>query len=140
MPEVPLDRADLAKDPAASVRMPGAEELLHVGNVRRMTIDGQQRAFDGRIFGVMVPSAELIAHYDRELLALGWQRERATGLSTVELELRSWCKPKLWFRLGIADKERAFDPALYRGRDFVTVFDARLVGVDPKSECPGREP
>lgn len=138
--DVPLERVDLVEDPAAGLRMPAADELAHVGDERRTTIDGPQRPFEGRIFGTMATAEEVFAFYDRELTSVGWQRRLALGLSTVELDLRSWCKPKVWFRLAIKDKERAFQPGFYRGRDYTTVYEATLIGTDPTSPCPGRTP
>lgn len=136
----PLERRDLERDVASNLRMSGADELAHVGDERRTTIEGAQRPFEGRIFGTMATAEEVFAFYGRELMALGWQRQQAVGRSTVELDLRSWCKPKIWFRLAIVDRARAFQPAFYRGRDYTTVFDATLIGTDPKSACPGQTP
>lgn len=56
--------------------------------------------------------------------------------STVELENREYCTPKAVFRLAIKDKDRAFQPAFYRGQNYTTVFDASVIGIDPGPPCP----
>jgi hypothetical protein len=133
----PLERSDLEADPASRIRMPGADVLTHVADERHTSIEGPQPPFEGFIFGTMSSRDAVYAFYEAELARLGWKREpRVLGRSTVELDLREYCKPKVFFRLAIKDKARAFRPEFYGGRDYVTVFDARLVGVDPTGKCP----
>ena len=36
----------------------------------------------------------------------------------------------------IDDKNRAFQPSLYKGKDYLTVFDATLLAADPHTACP----
>lgn len=117
--------------------MPGADELAHVGDERHNSIEGPQPPFEGFIFGTLSSRDTVYTFYEGELARLGWKREpRVLGMSTVELEVREYCMPRVVFRLAIKDKARAFQPDFYRGRDYVTVFDARLIGVDPTGKCP----
>ncbi len=132
-----LERPDLEADPAYLLRMPGADELARVGGDRELTLDGPQTPFAGHIFGTTATSAEVYAFYERELARLGWKREPyVLGRSSVELENREYCTPKALFRLAIKDKDRAFQPAFYRGQTYTTVFDARLEGIEPGPPCP----
>lgn len=124
----PLERSDLAKDPAVALRMPGADQLGHVAGDRMKTLDGEQQAFEGYIFGTAASIVDVFDFYGRELARLAWKPNGSmVGASGVELDLRWWCTSKVAFRLGIKDKARAFQPAFYRGKDYATVFDARLL-------------
>ncbi len=53
-----------------------------------------------------------------------------------EIEAWWWCKPKAIFRVGIEDNRRAFDPSIYKGKDYVTVFEAGLVANPNVITCP----
>ena len=132
------ERSVLLAEPAATLRMAGAEELAKVGDERRMTIEGPISAFEGAIFGSQASALEVFAFYDRELRRLGWVQDRFVIRSTVELDAWGWCKPRLLFRLAIKDRERAFEPRFYQGRTYATVFDARIRGRDPDAPCPNR--
>ncbi len=131
-----VERRDLVADPAWKLRMPGSEELAHFADERRMTIDGPVAPYDGFAFGTQARDLEVFAFYDGELRRMGWQQEYLISAATTELRVWAWCKPRLLFRLGIEDQERAFRPEFYRGRSYVTVFDARLQGRDPDAPCP----
>ena len=123
-----LERSDLVKDPAVALRMPGADQLGHVGGERIKTLDGEQQAFEGYIFGTAASTDEVFVFYTQELARLAWKPNGSmVGASGVELDLRWWCTSKVAFRLGIKDKARAFQPAFYRGKDYATVFDATLL-------------
>ncbi len=115
------------KVPAVALRVPGTDQLGHVGRDRMNTLDGEQPAFEGYILGTAASTEEVFAFYSQELVRLGWKPDSSGGLSTVELEVRWWCTPKAGFRLGIEDKARAFQPAFYKGKDYATVFDASLL-------------
>lgn len=134
------DIAELQADPSYALSMPGADLLATVGDRQINTITGAQPAFAGHIFGTLVPSAEVYGWYEAELSRLGWQKDRALGRSTVELENREYCRAGSGarFRLAIKDRDRAFSEDLYKGRDYVTVFDARLTAVPVNSRCPFR--
>ena len=128
------------KNPAVALRMPGADQLGHVGGERIRTLDGEQQPFEGYIFGTAASSDEVFAFYTQELVRLGWKPDSSGGLSTVELEVRWWCTPKAGFRLAIEDKVRAFEPAFYKGRDYATVFDATVIAYGEISACPYLRP
>ncbi|OGO73525.1 MAG: hypothetical protein A3G84_07310 [Chloroflexi bacterium RIFCSPLOWO2_12_FULL_71_12] len=132
------DLAELQADPGYALVMPGADLLATVGDRRISTITGPQPAFAGHIFGTFASSDEVYAWYEAELSRLGWSKDRAFGRSTVELENREYCRPGSGarFRLAIKDKDRAFREELYKGRDYVTVFDARLMAVPMNAPCP----
>ncbi|HYR94983.1 MAG TPA: hypothetical protein VEP48_12345 [Methylomirabilota bacterium] len=133
----PLDHAALRSDPAFAIRMPGADELAEVGSDAQAGIDGSFAAFAGRVFGTMSPSSEVYRFYERELGRLGWYIDPPPySMSTVEIENRSYCEKKVWFRLAINDKSKAFQPSFYNGRDYVTVFNATLIAVDAGAPCP----
>ncbi len=134
-----LERSDLVKDPAVALRMPGADQLGHVGGERIKTLDGEQPPFEGYIFGTAASTEEVLAFYTQELARLGWKPNVSAGLSTVELDVRWWCSPKVTFRLGIKDKARAFEAAFYRGKDYATVFDATLLPYGGAT-CPRPSP
>lgn len=128
---------DLRADPAYALRMPGADELSQVGAGASSGIEGGSPAFAGQIFGTMATSDEVYAFYDRELGRLGWRIDTPPyASSTVELANKLYCKSKTSFRLAIKDKDRAFQPSFYKGRVYVTVFDARLRAVSPSQQCP----
>ncbi len=131
-----VERRVLVGDPAWKLRMPGSEELAHFSDERRMTLDGPVDAYDGFAFGTQASDLEVFAFYDGELRRMGWRQERLIYAATTELRVWAWCKPPMLFRVGIEDQERAFRPEFYRGRSYVTVFDARLQGWDPDAPCP----
>ena len=132
-----LDLAVLQADPAFALRMPGSDELAEVGTEQEFGIEGRTSAFAGHISGTVATSADVYAFYERELARLGWRPDTPPfSSSSVELENRLYCKTKASFRLAIKDKNRAFQPAFYRGNSYTTVFDARLIAVDPKTACP----
>jgi hypothetical protein len=135
----PLERADLEADPAFALQMPGADELAHVGGDRRFEFGGafEQQPFAGHIYGATATSADVYSYYESELERLGWLKQSPPyPRSSAELENRLYCKTGLGFRLAIKNKDTAFQAAFYRGREYTTVFDARLHPNDPKSPCP----
>jgi hypothetical protein len=98
---------------------------------------GSHPAFAGHIFGTRRASADVYAFYDRELASLGWHIDRPPyAMSTVELANKLYCKSRASLRLAIEDKARAYQPSLYQGKAYATVFDARLIAVDPSQACP----
>jgi hypothetical protein len=132
-----LTYADLKADPAFALRMADSDVLLETGSEAERGIDGSTEAFAGHVFGTSATSAEVYTFYERELARLGWRPERGPySRSGVELENRDYCKSGATFRLAIKDKNRAFQPSLYKGKDYVTVFDAALLGTDPRQQCP----
>jgi len=131
-----LDLAVLQADPAFALRMPGSDELAEVGTEQEFGIEGRTSAFAGHISGTVATSADVYAFFDRELGRLGWRLDTPPfSRSTAEIENRLYCKRKASFRLAIKDSS-AFQAAFYRGKSYTTVFDARLIAVDPKTACP----
>ena len=137
MPPKTPDHADLVADPAFALRPPDSDQLLEVGDDAFHGIDGSYDAFAGHVFGTTMSSADVYAWYERELARLGWRTEPPPyARSTTEIENRLYCRSGATFRLAIEDKTRAFQPALYKGKDYTTVFDATLMAADPRSACP----
>lgn len=135
-PKTP-DHADLVADPAFALRPPDSDQLLEVGDNAFQGIDGGYAAFAGHVFGTTMSSAEVYAWYERELARLGWRIQPPPySRGSAEIENRLYCRPGASFRLAIDDKTRAFQPALYKGKDYTTVFDATLIAADPRSACP----
>lgn len=130
------ERSELASEPAAALRFPEAEELAHVANEARSTIEGPFAAFDGRIYGSQATQEDIFAFYERELANLGWQRDEfAVFTSSGELDSWGWCKPSMIFRLAIK-KPGNFREEFYRGKEFVTVFEGVLIGREAEKACP----
>ncbi len=48
------------------------------------------------------------------------------GIATTEVEGWSWCRPRAWIRLA-TKKPNAFNPSLYNGKTYATVFDATII-------------
>lgn len=133
------DRSELLKDPAAKVRMAGSDELGHFSREREFTIEGQMEAFDAYVFGIAASEQEVISFYDQQLRALGWTRDDlAVFPGSTDLKARGWCKPRMAYRLAIVDQARAFPSSFYRGKTYVTVYDAGLHGRPPEAKCGGR--
>ena len=131
-----VGRAELARDDAHQIRMPGAVELAHVGNGRRSTIEGEQEPFDGFIFGTQSSAEDVRAYYSREVARLGWRPDDyQVFAATTEMGAWGWCKPAMRARLSIV-RPTTYGETLYGGRTFATTFDARLIGRDPQVKCP----
>jgi hypothetical protein len=133
----PFTHADLLADPAFALRLPASDQLLEVGSDASSGIDGSVAAFAGHIFGAAATSADVYVFYERELARLGWLVEPPPyARATTETDIRLYCKVGVIFRLAIDDKAKAFAPSVYKGKDYVTVFDATLVANDPSFPCP----
>lgn len=127
---------DLQADTAAAIRLAGADELAHLSRDRENIVDGPTSAFDARIFGAQVGEDQVIAFYQGELRKLGWTSDNSVVTrSTTDLRVRGWCRSDLTFRLAIKDQAVAFDRAFYKGKTYVTVFDAGLVAALPGERC-----
>ncbi len=130
-------RLDLQNDPAFALRLPDSDVLLEVGSEAQEGIDGSTPAFAGHVFGTSATSTDVYAFYERELGRLGWHVQTPPyGIGSTELENRLYCRSGASFRLAIDDNERAFQPSLYKGRSYTTVFDATLLSSDPAAACP----
>ena len=133
-----LERRVLESDHAAAILMPGAEELAQFGKERGDTVTGPAFATHAYLFGTQAGDEEVIAFYDRELRRLGWAREDDAVVSgSTDRYVSGWCKPRLTYRLAMK-QERAFEPSVYQGKTFRTVFDAGLVAVRAGRTCHGR--
>ena len=130
------ERSELVADPAAKVRMPGADELAHFAREKEFTVEGQAHAFDAHVFGTSAREQEVIAFYDQRITALGWVRDDfAVFAGSTDLKARGWCKSRMAYRLAIKDQRRAFNPEFYRGKTYVTVYDAGLQAREPDAKC-----
>lgn len=135
----PPSAADLQRDPASQLRIGGAVELLHFGGDNQMTLDGPVDAWDGYIFGVQIPSRDVLAYYARELARLGWREDPLrTSRLTTETDAKAWCSSNANFSVGIKDQARAFQPDFYQGRSFQTVYEARITARPTGAPCPAR--
>jgi hypothetical protein len=129
-------RDTLAADPAAALRMSGADELAHIGDQSRTSADGTTPAFEGRIFGTQAAASNVREFYSQQLAALGWRPDdRGVVRSSVELGVSGWCRPERTFRLAFKDPQRAFTPEFYHGQTYTVVFDARLIASTPSDGC-----
>lgn len=134
-----LERSELIADPAAQIRMPGSDELAHFARERESTVTGPAFAFDRYAFGTSASEPEVIAFYDQRLRALGWTRDDlAVFPGSTDLKARGWCKPRMAYRLAIKDQPRAFKPEFYRGKSYVTVYDAGLQAKAADAKCGAR--
>jgi len=130
---------DLAQDPAAALRMPGADLLLGGGALERRQVLGRtQPASVVGIYGTQATPEEVRAWYDRELRARGYAYIPDGAIpSTAELAVWLWCKGRVAdLRLGIKNPAMPTNPDLYRGGAYRTVFDATLLGLLPSETCP----
>ncbi len=117
--------------------MPDADTLAEIGSEAEVGIEGSHPALAGHIFGTQATSAEVYVFYDRELARLGWRVDPPPyAMSTVELDLKIYCRSKALLRLAIEDRARAFQPSLYKGKSYVTVYDSSLIAMDPGEPCP----
>jgi hypothetical protein len=131
--------SDLAADPAAKLRMPAAAELSRFRKDREMTVEGPSMAFHRFLFGTNVSGDDVFAFYRSELARLGWTEDRlVVSKGSTDIRVVGWCKGRgLTFRVAIQDPAQVvrLDSS---GRQFPTVFDAGLVGVDPEQvACRG---
>jgi hypothetical protein len=134
-----VERSQLEAEAAAKIRMAGAEELAHFARERGSSVEGPAFAHDSYVFGTMASEQEVIAFYDERLRALGWTRDDlAVYPGSTDLKARGWCKPRMAYRLAIVDQPRAFSPEFYRGKSFVTVYDAGLLAREVDAKCGGR--
>lgn len=137
--EIPTKRAELQRDAAAKLQMPGARSLREVGGDQQATPTGPTYAFTGYIAGTERMPEDVRAHFDRELRTLGWIVDLPPALGGAERDGWGWCKPKTRFRLTIADPVRLARIGVDLGPDLPpTIFDARLIASG--RECPAPVP
>lgn len=135
--------ADLAREPAAGLQLPGADEILPTGGEERgQRLGRPQPAEIGGFYGTQAPAGEVFAYYDRELRARGYvPATQGFLLATAELDLRGWCKPGVaTYRLDIEDQALAFEPRVLGGRTYTTVYRTFLTGLLPTEACPAPAP
>ncbi|MEK6619378.1 MAG: hypothetical protein AABZ26_00220 [Chloroflexota bacterium] len=135
-PYLPL--AALQEEPATRLAMPTAEVLSPVRAERFMNITGPEAAFTGALWGTAAGRDEVFAFYDQALRGLGWQSDFGPGLSTIELDGRAWCRPRLFYRLTIVDPTELGRTPARGGERFRTVFDATVRGIE--RPCPYTPP
>ena len=134
-PYAPL--ADLQREPAAALVMPGADELARGGEERRQVLGRPKAAGVGVAFGTQASAEDVFAYYDRELRALGYTFiPNGVVPATTEFEAWGWCKPAAAFRVGIKNQAKAFEPSFLQGRSYRTVFSADLTGRIASQPCP----
>ncbi len=109
---------------ALKLVMSGSRVIGPLERDRENTIEGQFAASAGAEFETTADQSAVFAYYEDQLGALGWTRDRAPLLSTIEATGRAWCKPRMIFRVTVFDPK----PAALRGI-VVPVGSIRYQGV-----------
>ncbi len=128
----------LKADPAAALALPGADELDRGGRESQQTLRGPQPPDFGLIFGTQADADAVQAYYDRELRALGYVPIPGAVPGAVDLAAWLWCGPQATLRLAIKEPDRAYQPSLYRGNTYRTVFNPVLSGKSVGTTCTVR--
>ena len=134
-----LKSAQLRQYPEYSLRYPGAT-LLGEGGV-----DGENgpffytRATAGAVMGSNDSPEQILAFYERELPARGWQLSNVdTAVSTADLDAYAWRKGSVIFRIAFLRKNDPRNPAA--GDQYATPFDFTLIADDPRDPGWGKQP
>jgi hypothetical protein len=132
------DRQALLVEPAAHLRMPGTNEIQHVGAERRATPEGYAPAFDGAIFGTQASPGEVQQFYDSALRQDGWLPDTyQVYLTSTDRNVQGWCKPDRLFRVAIIEPSRlAHNPN--EALAYRTLFHATINGRSQDVACPYR--
>jgi hypothetical protein len=130
--------ADLQREPAAAVRLPGADVVGDGGSERESILFRPRPAVITGVYGTWEGEAAIVAYYDRELRALGYTpADRGFTPSQIDLSVHGWCKAQTaTLRLAILDQTIDYLPASVRDGRYRTVFDTRLAGLTPSGFCP----
>lgn len=88
-------RSDLQKLPEERLFYPGAVLLGSGGNNYEWGIWGSNGATSGHTLGANASKDEVLAFYDRELTARGWQKLPGVGVGSAELAVWAWRKDKV---------------------------------------------
>jgi hypothetical protein len=130
------DRQTLLAAPAASISLPGADELEQEGAERASTIEGYRSASIGGIYGTDLGSAAVHDYFDGVLRAqMGWVPDLIAGAkNSTDRQAWGWCRGTLNYRIAILDPLQ-FDTSLTGGRQFSTVFETTLIGREPSQIC-----
>lgn len=138
-PYAPL--AVLRQDPAAGLRLPGADGL-DTGAGEGETAAGLRGYRPAEIVhwsGTQASVPEVFAYYDRELRAAGYALiPYGAAQSSTESAVWGWCKPQAAFRLGIVIQAKFDLGRSLQGRTYQTIMRTILTGRDG-SPCPPTE-
>ncbi len=121
-------QAQLAALPEAALLYPGAAVLEQGGRDARPEggTDRPIPAVVGATLGAQATPAEIVAFYDRELLARGWARFTSPPIaSALEIRTAGWGRGGLSFRLGVYRPKDEPDPRLPPlevRRQYATIF------------------
>jgi hypothetical protein len=118
-------RATLGDEAVAQLQMPGSTELASGGTDEEQTPEGRVPAIAWRSYGVDASWEELIAYFDRELEAQGWEDGGgSSGLtSTTEHAVRAWHRDDRILRLGhLSDSPKP------EAGSFLTFYSVALIG------------
>ena len=130
--------ADLQREPAAALQLPGSTELARNGQEREVFRFRPRGAIIGSSFGTTEGQDAVFAYYDRELRALGYTDATIGFLpSQNELALRGWCRPgTAVVRLAVIDQSIDYLPKDVRDGRYRTVFSVSIDGLQPTDTCP----
>ena len=130
--------ADMQRDPAAAVRLPGSDVVGGGGSERAWALGRPRPAAINEVYGVQETAEAIIAYYDRELRAIGYTpADRGFLPSQTELAVRGWCKPgTATMRLAILDQTVDFLDSNLRDGRYRIIFDTYLAGLLPSETCP----
>lgn len=132
--------ADLQRDPAATLALPGGDVLASGGSERYQSMLKPHPATVAAIVGTQERLPAIYAFYDRALVARGYTSGRPGGVGSAEFASWEWCGPGTYYRLSIDEEARAFEPAILGGRTYHTVFHATLRGRDTAPCLPDPTP
>lgn len=122
-------RSDLQKIPEEHLYYPGSAVIGSIGNDYMSGIWGSNPATSGHRLGVDASQAEVLAFYDRELAARGWQQSTNVIYGTAELEVRGWVKGGVLVRLAILRKNDPRYPAAVNA--YQTPYEIVLIAKSP---------
>jgi hypothetical protein len=95
---------ELQQLPEANLFYPGATLLGSFGNDYERGVWGSNSASFGHTLGADVGQGEVLAFYERELAARGWQKAEVGGVGTDESTVAAWRKEGLTLLISILRK------------------------------------
>jgi hypothetical protein len=128
----PILRASaLQRYPEYQLRYPAAVLIGEGGKDAENGPFFYSRAMAGAVLGTDDSEEQVVAFYERELAARGWQlSDRDTVGTTAELNAYAWRKGSVVFRLAFLRKNDPRNPPA--GDQYATPFDFRLSADDPR--------